>query len=655
MIITEFQNRKSSLGTRTETTWEEFVDRLKFADITSETLAEYKGMTNEQRTEAKDVGGYVAGEFRNNRRAKVNLISRYVLAVDADSATDHDIEDYEAMYDYKFFAHTTHTSTPEQPRFRWLFPLSRPVNSSEYRQLMAEAKLWVGADTIDESTDQAERLMFWPSVCVDVDYQWWEGGTELLNPDDFVTEEEESVEEDTFTSLITTDGLIPEGQRNASVFSFAANLRSQGLDKDLIRNGIEMYNNAYCVPPLPNSELDTITNSVCKYPKGEKIPFDARDIKIDFSDLGKLRNKDEDEFAQYIIEDARDIVKEVIPKRRFLVDGVISTGLGCLIAPPKFGKSWLCYDLCISLATGRDFLGLKTEKCEVFYLALEDNKDRVQDRLIKVGDENIRMGAVPGIRICRTAPTMDKDRLLRWFTLFMKQYPYTKCIIIDTLQKIRGESKKNEGVYGYDYREMSDIQRFAINNDLSILTVHHTKKGIDDSDFLSNASGSNGIIGAMDYTMVLQRKRRESDSTVLKITGRDVLDQAYVIAFNKAEYRWENLGKEKDVSESDEDRAYSTDPLIKTIRYYLDLDEELAGEDEDKLEAVWTVSSQDLLDSIEQLYGKTQYKTTVGIGKRLHNIADELAEKDGITFDDTREYNGDKQVRSYSFKRGMLP
>ena len=189
MVITSFQNRKSSVGTRIETTWSELTARLKEARVTSETLDEYMEMTNEQKTEVKDVGGYVAGEFLGNKRSKANLVSRYVLAVDADNATDHDIEDYESMYDYTFFVHTTHTSTPENPRYRWLFPLSRPVNSSEYRQLVAEAKLWVGSDTIDETTDQPERLMFWPSVCLDVDYEWHEGGTCLLNPDDFVTEE----------------------------------------------------------------------------------------------------------------------------------------------------------------------------------------------------------------------------------------------------------------------------------------------------------------------------------------------------------------------------------------------------------------------------------------------------------------------------------
>ena len=79
MVITEFQNRKAPLGTKLEMTWEDLTTRLKKVEITPEPMEEYAASTNEQRTDIKDVGGYVAGEFKYNRRSKNNLISRYVL------------------------------------------------------------------------------------------------------------------------------------------------------------------------------------------------------------------------------------------------------------------------------------------------------------------------------------------------------------------------------------------------------------------------------------------------------------------------------------------------------------------------------------------------------------------------------------------------
>ena len=430
MVITTFQNRKSSLGTKLETTWAEFKDRLKTAEITDETLDEYQGMSNEQRTDVKDCGGYVAGEFINNRRSKNNLVNRYILAVDADSATPHDVEDYEAMYDYEYFCHTTHTSTPESPRYRWLFPLSRPVTSSEYRLLVAEVKTWVGAETIDESTDQPERLMFWPSVCLDADYYYWEGGTSLLNPDDFIKGVVElPTKTETSTPVISVSDTIPEGQRNAALFSFAALLRSHGLDKILIRNFLTAYNDAYCEVPLPDSELDTIAWSVCKYNKGEKIPFTARDAKLDFSDIGEFKKP----ARKYHLERMSDILKEDIPAPKFLIKDILPMGLGALTAPPKFGKSWMCLDIAVSVATGTDFLGFPTTKSEVIYLALEDGKFRLKDRTIKVGGEPVRLEDLDGLYVSREAPTMTHGSLLEWLQEEVLDKPKVKLIIIDTL------------------------------------------------------------------------------------------------------------------------------------------------------------------------------------------------------------------------------
>lgn len=649
MVITTFQNRKSSLGSRLETSWEEFVDRLKTAEITEETLDEYRGMTNEQRTEIKDVGGYVAGEFFNNRRSKNNLVSRCILAVDADSATSHDVEDYEAMYDYVYFCHTTHTSTPESPRYRWLFPLSRPVTSSEYRLLVSEVKLWVGADTIDESTDQPERLMFWPSVCLDADYYYWEGGTSLLNPDDFITAipDTPAEPEEPSTPIVVTD-TIPEGQRNAALFSFAASLRTQGLDKVLIRNFLTAYNEAYCEVPLPDSELDTITWSVCKYDKGEKIPFSARDAKLDFGDLGEFKRPE----RKYHLERMSDILKEDIPAPKFLIKDILPMGLGALTAPPKFGKSWMCLDIAVSVATGTDFLGFPTTKSEVIYLALEDGKFRLKDRTIKVGGDSVRLDDLDGLYVSREAPTMTHGSLLEWLQDEVRDKPKVKLVIIDTLQKIRGESKKNEGVYGYDYRELGEIQKFAIQNGLCILLIHHTKKGINDSDFLENLSGSNGVSGALDFSLVLSRKRRKDDTTLLDITGRDIPMQSYVIQMDSVTYRWQNLGEEKDLRETESDRIYSADPLVKTINWYLDLAEETA--EDEQTEAVWAVSSQEILNAIFSKFGNTEYDSTVVIGRRITSLTRDLAAKDGILYEPARSYRDGKRIRLHTFKRSIV-
>lgn len=69
---------------------------------------------------------------------------------------------------------------------------------------------------------------------------------------------------------------------------------------------------------------------------------------------------------------------------RFIVDGLIPAGLSILASPPKYGKSWLVLDLCLSVAAGKRFLGCSTNRSGCLYLALEDSERRLKTRMDKL-------------------------------------------------------------------------------------------------------------------------------------------------------------------------------------------------------------------------------------------------------------------------------
>src|SRR5206468_5458508 len=56
-------------------------------------------------------------------------------------------------------------------------------------------------------------------------------------------------------------------------------------------------------------------------------------------------------------------------------------------------------------------------------------------------------------------------------------------------------------------------------------------------DFLEAVSGTNGIAGAADATLVLRRPRGQADG-VLHVTGRDVDEAEYALAFQPAAGAW---------------------------------------------------------------------------------------------------------------------
>jgi len=60
---------------------------------------------------------------------------------------------------------------------------------------------------------------------------------------------------------------IPEGARNSRLTSIAGAMHRQGSSPAVILSTLRTENQARCVPPLPDSEVTTITRSVTRYPQ----------------------------------------------------------------------------------------------------------------------------------------------------------------------------------------------------------------------------------------------------------------------------------------------------------------------------------------------------------------------------------------------------
>ena len=630
MNIYSFKNRRNPIGQRVEFTWSELVEKLRIPEITNEFMAEYAAMSNEDRTEIKDVGGYIAGELEGGRRSKATVKNRCIVTIDADDARLSDWETFVlANPGMQVCCHSTHSSTPEQPRLRWLFPLSRPVTGEEYKLIARELCALVGADTIDESTDQPERLMFWPSVSLDADYLFYSQEGEPFDVDDYlVLFGDDLPAPEPTKSAPVSDGelVIGEGQRNKTVFGFAASLRGQGLSSVGIREMLDTYNNLYCEPPLASTELDTITRSVCtRYAAGDPVAASLRDAWDDFHDLGEWKETEPKVPDHLVYESIASLHSRNVAPPTYVVPGMIPTGITILASPPKFGKSWMCLDLAISVSTGTEFMGQQTNKHGVIYLALEDGDFRLKERSAKVsGGRELS----ENLWLIKDAPTLA-DGLLQQLKMLMADTSINVgMIIIDTLQKIRGVAGKTEGVYGYDYRELGLLHKFALDNNIAIVLVHHLNKSGDDSDPVNRLNGSTGVSGAADAIITLSRTKRKDKETLMTITGRDVKERELIIQMDWGRYRWMILGEADEVESKHEELDFYNDVLVKTILYHIEEAEELAGESED---AVWECTSAELLDECERLYGKQSDVNAQTIGHWVNRLDDKLLAYEGIS------------------------
>lgn len=181
------------------------------------------------------------------------------------------------------------------------------------------------------------------------------------------------------------------------------------------------------------------------------------------------------------IINADNLLYTSLGETEFIIEEILPIGLHIFCGAPKVGKSWLMLDLCIKVSKGEELWNLKTNQCDVLYLALEDTHQRLQKRLFRLTDE---IGSNFHIAIESNKIT---NGLVMQLEQALKQYSNIRLVVIDTLQKIRKQS--NDINYSADYGEISLLKAFADKNKIAIILVHHLRKQ-DDSDVFNKISGT---------------------------------------------------------------------------------------------------------------------------------------------------------------------
>ena len=125
------------------------------------------------------------------------------------------------------------------------------------------------------------------------------------------------------------------------------------------------------------------------YPQPESQPASNEDSEVDNVPC----------FALVPID---DLGHEDVPAPEYIVDAILPTGVPTLLgAHGGTGKSFLALVLAAYVATGRDFMGLRTQRVRVVFYSAEDGKKVIRWRLQK---------------ICR-ALDIDPGELSRWLVV----------------------------------------------------------------------------------------------------------------------------------------------------------------------------------------------------------------------------------------------
>ena len=296
----------------------------------------------------------------------------------------------------------------------------------------------------------------------------------------------------------------------------------------------------------------------------------------------------------------------------FAVDCLIAQGLYILAGAPKIGKSWLSLDICLSVAKGEPVLGQSTKRGTALYLCLEDNFTRIQNRLYQITDE-----PTDELYFAVIAESIGSG-LEEQIECFKKQHENLRLVFIDTLQMVRS----NEEIgYVSDYKELTSLKNLADSLQIAIVLVHHTRKSSDDDPF-NMISGSTGLSGCVDGSMVLLESKRGSRKAVLHCIGRDIENREIELQFDSDIHRWIALNEPAETKEKD-------NPFLSAVFVYMQRNHFFIG------------TASELIEALKSICDEVFYPNRVTRELILNGY--EL-EKQGYKFEDQRTHRGRKII-----------
>lgn len=235
-----------------------------------------------------------------------------------------------------------------------------------------------------------------------------------------------------------------------------------------------------------------------------------------------------------------------------VIEGLLHSGTYIFAGAPKVGKSFFMGQLAYHVSTGKQLWGHEINPGTVLYLALEDDYQRLQERMY-------RMFGVDGtdklhFAVCAKSLGKGLDEQL---ADFLRNHPDTRLIIIDTLQKIREVSGETYS-YANDYDVISQLKRFADSKGICLILVHHTRKQ-SSGDKFDMISGTNGILGSADGSFLLHKEKRTDLNAILQVVGRDQPDQKLYLIRDQERLCWNLDHAETELWEKPKD------PLLEKI------------------------------------------------------------------------------------------
>lgn len=322
-------------------------------------------------------------------------------------------------------------------------------------------------------------------------YEWDDSAVQVASPPNWLLTLQDRPESGGFEE----QSEVGEGGRNEYLFKYASKLRGEGRDDQELASLVLGHNELVCKPPLEKSEVLRIIKNALRLqvnpPEAEfvwdepeeEVIEDGEDIFLSFRDLRRNPPK---------------------PKEPLVHEGLIDRGDGVILGGVSgAGKSWMAFDLALSVATGGKWLGhFETEQGPVLYVdeeaGISSSWERIQmiakGRGIEDDDIPFGIASMKGVKL-------DTQKGMAIIARALYQHR-PALVIFDALVRFHSgdeNSTKDMAVFFDRAKALKETY------DTAFMFLHHVRKpGKDDRwDNADMFRGSSDVRGWPDSAFMI--------------------------------------------------------------------------------------------------------------------------------------------------------
>ena len=284
------------------------------------------------------------------------------------------------------------------------------------------------------------------------------------------------------------------------------------------------------IPSAPTDGEQPLSNTSIITTNDDKINHSEEFSEENFLDLQRRLDRINDPAYLHTMT-LNELFETSYSSRPPIIGGLLYPGTYLLAGAPKVGKSFLVAQLAFHISTGQPLWEFPVQKSTVLYLALEDDYQRLQDRMFRM----FGVESTEHLHFATCAKQLGSG-LEEQLELFLHEHPDTRLIIIDTLQKVREVGGASYS-YASDYEIVGKLKTFADKHGICLLLVHHTRKQ-PASDKFEMISGTTGLLGCADGAFLLQKERGTTMNGTLDVVGRDQSEQKLHLVRDREHLFW---------------------------------------------------------------------------------------------------------------------